>query len=117
MELCTYQVGEIVNMNLQAMRRQAVPLHAEVAEVLRHQILSGDLPAGTKLPALSTLTEELGVARMTIVQAMNALEDEGLIEKHSGRGTFVRPVKLPDRHRMHLRAELDQIYAMVDQLE
>ncbi len=115
--LCTYEWGDIVNMNLQAMKRQAVPLHAEVAEVLRHQILSGDLPAGTKLPALSALTEKLGVARMTIVQAMNALEDEGLIEKHSGRGTFVKSVKLPDRHTMQMQAELSQIYAMVDQME
>ncbi len=104
-------------MNLQAMKRQSVPLHAEVAEVLRHQILSGDLPAGTKLPALRELTEELGVARMTVVQAMNALQDEGLIEKHSGRGTFVKAVKLPQRHTMHMKAELSQIYAMVDQME
>ncbi|MEM9263152.1 MAG: GntR family transcriptional regulator, partial [Pseudomonadota bacterium] len=68
-------------MNLQAMKRAAVPLHAEVAAVLRHQIMSGELPSGTKLPALRELTEQLGVARMTVVQAMNTLEDEGLIEK------------------------------------
>lgn len=104
-------------MNLQAMKRQAVPLHAEVAAVLRHQILSGELAAGTKLPALRELTEELGVARMTIVQAMNALEDEGLIEKHSGRGTFVKSVTVPDRHTLHMKADLSQIYAMVDQME
>jgi len=104
-------------MNLQAMKRQSVPLHAEVAEVLRHQILSGDLAAGTKLPALRELTETLGVARMTVVQAMNALEDEGLIEKHSGRGTFVKAVPMPNRHTMHMKAELSQIYAMVDHME
>ena len=63
--------------NLQSMRQQDVPLHAEVAAVLRHQILYGDLPYGSKLPALRELTETLGVARMTIIQAMNTLEDEG----------------------------------------
>jgi len=104
-------------MKLQSMRRQAVPLHAEVAAVLRHQIQSGDLRAGAKLPALRELTEELGVARMTIIQAMNTLEDEGLIEKHSGRGTFVREVNVPDRHTLHLEASLTQIYSMVEQLE
>jgi len=104
-------------MNLSAMKRQAVPLHAEVAAVIRHQIVSGELAAGTKLPALSELTKELGVARMTIVQAMNALEDEGLIEKHSGRGTFVKTVEVPDRHTFHMKADLSQIYAMVDQME
>ncbi len=104
-------------MNLQSMKRKAVPLHAEMAEVLRRQILSGDLPPGARLPALRELTEELGVARMTVVQAMNTLEDEGLIEKHSGRGAFVREVRIPDRASMQMRAEIAEIYAMVDQLE
>lgn len=104
-------------MNLQSMKRKAVPLHAEVAEVLRHQIMSGDLPPGARLPALRELTEELGVARMTVMQAMNTLEDEGLIEKHSGRGTFVREVQIPDRVSLRMRAEISEIYAMVDQLE
>lgn len=104
-------------MNLQAIKRTSVPLHAEVAEVLRHQIMSGELAAGVKLPALRELTEQLGVARMTVVQAMNALEDEGLIEKHSGRGTFVKVVKIPERHTLHMKADISQIYTMVDQLE
>jgi DNA-binding GntR family transcriptional regulator len=64
MVLCTYEREEIVNMNLQAMKRQAVPLHAEVAEVLRHQILSGELATGTRLPAVRELTEQLGVAQI-----------------------------------------------------
>ena len=93
-------------MNLQSMKRKAVPLHAEVAGVLRHQIMSGDLPPGARLPALRELTEELGVARMTVVQAMNTLADEGLIEKHSGRGTFVRKVQIPDRVSLQVRAEI-----------
>ena len=104
-------------MNLLSMRRQAVPLHAEVAEVLRHQILSGALPSGMRLPALREMSEELGVARMTVIQAMNTLKEEGLIEKHSGRGTFVSDVKVRRRHTLQMKAELSQIYAMVDQLE
>lgn len=99
------------------MKRRAVPLHAEVAEMLRRQILSGELIPGERLPALRELTEELGIARMTVVQAMNTLEEEGLIEKHSGRGTFVRQVKIPDRVSLHMKAELSEIYAMVEQLE
>ena len=104
-------------MNLQAMKRAAVPLHAEVAAVLRHQIMSGELPAGAKLPALRELTEQLGVARMTVVQAMNTLEEEGLIQKQSGRGTFVKDVAIPERHRLHMKAAISQHYAMVDRLE
>lgn len=104
-------------MNLQSMKRQAVPLHAEVAAVMRHQIVSGELSPGTKLPALRELTEQLGVARMTVVQAMNSLEDEGLIERHAGRGTFVREVQITNRQSLHMKAEISQLHAMVEQLE
>lgn len=106
-----------VNVNLQSMKRQAVPLHAEVAAVLRHQILSGELAAGARLPTLSRLIEDLGVSRMTIVQAMKSLEEEGLIEKYAGRGTFVRAVQIPARQVLHMKAEISQIYAMVEQME
>jgi len=104
-------------MNLQSMKRQAVPLHAEVAAVLRHQILSGELLSGARLPALSELTTQLGVARMTVVQAMNTLEEEGLIERHSGRGTFVKAVDIPDRQILHMKAEMSQLNSLVSQLE
>jgi GntR family transcriptional regulator len=104
-------------MNLQSMKRQAVPLHAEVAAMLRHQILSGDLAPGARVPALRELSEQLSVARMTVVQAMNTLEEEGLIERHSGRGTFVKEVETLNRHTLHMKAELSQLHSMVSQLE
>ncbi len=104
-------------MNLQSLKRQDVPLYAEVASVLRHQIMSGELSHGERLPALRALAEELGVARMTVVQAMNRLEEEGLIERQPGRGTFVRDVTIPPRHTLQMKAEISQIYTMVDQLE
>lgn len=104
-------------MNLQSMKRQAVPLHAEVAAVVRHQIMSGELASGARLPALRELSEQLGVARMTVVQAMNTLEEEGLIEKHSGRGTFVKDVAIPRRHTLQMKAEMSQLHSMVEKLE
>ena len=104
-------------MKLQAMRRQDVPLHAEVAAVLRYQILSGEVPPGAKLPTLNSLVASLGVARMTVIQAMNTLEEEGLIERHSGRGTYVREVTLPKRSTLHMTADISQIYALVAQLQ
>ena len=104
-------------MNLVALKRQDVPLHAEVAESLRHQIMSGELRAGARLPALNELVERMGVARMTVVQAMNTLRDEGLIEKRQGLGTFVRDVAIPERHTLHMRADLGQLQDMAKGLE
>ena len=104
-------------MNLTQMKRVSVPLHVEVAELLRRQILSGTIKAGEKLPALNELTEKFGVARMTIRQAMDALEDEGLIERYAGKGTFAKEIDLPKRQKLNMKAELSQLQAMVAQLE
>ena len=104
-------------MNLLAMKREAVPLHAEVATLLRNQILSGSLPSGAQIPPLRELSEDLGVARMTVRQAMDTLEDEGLIERFAGRGTFVRQIALPERQQLNMRADLSELHSMVAQLE
>ena len=104
-------------MNLTQIKRESVPLHAEVAALLRHQIMSGRLKAGERLPALSELTEKFGVARMTVRQAMDALQDEGLIERYAGKGTFVREIEIPARQTLNMKAELSQLQAMVAQLE
>ena len=104
-------------MNLTQMKRMSVPLHVEVAELLRRQILSGTIKAGDKLPALNELAEKFGVARMTIRQAMDALEDEGLIERYAGKGTFAKDIELPARQKLNMKAELSQLQAMVAQLE
>ena len=104
-------------MTLTKMKRVSVPIHAEVAELLRRQIFAGQLQAGEKVPGLNELSELHGVARMTIRKAMDALENEGLIERYPGRGTFVKQVELPTRQKLNMKAELAQLQTMVAQLE
>lgn len=45
----------------------------------------------TKLPPESTLSVQLGVSRMTIRRALDELEQEGVVLRIHGRGTFVNP--------------------------
>jgi len=63
-------------------------------EVIHGRILSGRYPPGARLPRDADLAEELGCARTTVQRAMNALADEGLIERKRKGGTRVlaRPV-------------------------
>ena len=107
---------EVKPMNLSEMKRGAVPLHVEIADLATSNHV-GALQPGSKLPPLSVLTDQFGVARMTIRQAMDALEDEGLIERYAGRGTFVRQVDIPAKHTLNMKAQLSQLQAMVSQLE
>jgi GntR family transcriptional regulator len=68
----------------------ATPLWRQLADILRAQIESGELSAGRVMPSENTLSQQHGLARGTVVKALDALEREGLVERIQGRGTFVR---------------------------
>jgi DNA-binding transcriptional MocR family regulator len=53
-------------------------------------IEQGRLPPGTQLPAERRLAEALGISRGTVVRAIAALREHGLVETRHGAGTVVR---------------------------
>ncbi|KAB1644419.1 FadR family transcriptional regulator [Pseudoclavibacter sp. CFCC 14310] len=63
---------------------------ARVISWLREQVTSGAWPIGTKIPTEPELTEQLGVGRSTVREAVRALASLGILETAPGRGTFVR---------------------------
>jgi GntR family transcriptional regulator len=66
-----------------------VPLYHQTYLYIRDQILRGDLTPGEMLPSEIELAKALNIGRQTIRQAMTKLVEEGLIERFSGRGTFI----------------------------
>jgi len=68
-----------------------VPLYQQIDSWLRQNILSGSLPADTRLPATRALAAELGVSRITVKNDYAALESDGLILAREGSGTYVAP--------------------------
>ncbi len=81
-------------LRLRIDKSSPVPAYAQIGEAIRSLLKPGTIPAGTPLPSERVLCEHLGVSRMTLRQACNSLEREGLIESHRGRGTFVAPRRL-----------------------
>jgi GntR family transcriptional regulator/MocR family aminotransferase len=65
------------------------PLYRQIYETIRRSILSGGLPSGRQLPASRMLAKQLGVSRMTVVNAYEQLLAEGYLEGRTGAGTFV----------------------------
>lgn len=53
------------------------------------RIETGALPPGTQLPPEPDLASELGVSRATLREALRLIEDEGLVTRTRGAGTFV----------------------------
>ncbi len=68
-------------------------LFEQVYLAVRGRILSGGIPAGTRLPASRKLAEELGVSRTTIVAAYDQLIAEGFVTSRPGSGVFVSDVQ------------------------
>ncbi|MEU5214700.1 GntR family transcriptional regulator [Streptomyces sp. NPDC020807] len=67
------------------------PPYRRVADVLRDEILRGDLKPGQQLPSHRELQERFEVANMTARSALRVLRDEGLIHTVQGRGSYVLP--------------------------
>ena len=64
--------------------------YVQIADHIQRQIDAGTLGEGSALPAIPALSEQYGVARMTIIRAVEVLVERGLVVKLRGRGTFVR---------------------------
>lgn len=62
---------------------------------LRRQIEQGAWPVGSQVPPERTLASQFGLARNTLRRVLKSLEDEGLLERHVGRGTFVKALPPP----------------------
>ncbi|WP_239166977.1 GntR family transcriptional regulator [Actinoplanes italicus] len=73
-------------------RRRRADRARQVADVLRHQVLSGAFPAGT-LPAESQLCHDFAASRNTVREALGLLAAEGLVERLPGVGTLVCSAK------------------------
>lgn len=75
--------------------RGDLSLYRQVETLLREQIADGELKPGDRLPAEAELRVHYGVSRVTVRQALDALERDGLVERHVGRGTFVQTTAVP----------------------
>ena len=65
------------------------PLYLQIASSLRREIANGELKPGARLPSIPDLAEQLDVSVITVRQALEILEGEGLLQRLQGRGTFV----------------------------
>ncbi len=79
-------------------RRSPMPLYFQLARLLTGEISVGRWHAGDRLPSEAEICDTYGVSRATVRQALLRLENEGLIQRLKGRGTFIADA----RHRSWL---------------
>jgi DNA-binding GntR family transcriptional regulator len=79
-----------------------------VADALRHQIVTGALPPGTRLIGEVELARRLDISRPTLREAIRVLGREGHLRIRHGVGTFVA------EEQKHLDSTLDAMRSMTD---
>jgi GntR family transcriptional regulator len=65
------------------------PLYLQVRDLLAHRIVEGVWKPGASLPNETLLAQELGTSIGTVRKALDIMEDERIITRRQGRGTFV----------------------------
>jgi GntR family transcriptional regulator len=65
-----------------------LPLHHQLYISLRQRLLDGSFSPGKALPGELKLAEEFGVSRVTLRRTLDSLQNEGLIVRKQGVGTF-----------------------------
>lgn len=73
------------------------PVYIQIHNQLRENIEDGKWKVGEKIPAERELAADFDVSRMTLRQAIQALVDEGILERRVGSGTFVANRKVQER--------------------
>ncbi|NTT87858.1 FadR/GntR family transcriptional regulator [Tabrizicola fusiformis] len=105
-----------LDATLQPTPPQGQTLVAQVREAIRTQISKGSYKPGDRLPSEARLTQEFGVSRTVIREAVAALQSEKLVEPRQGAGVFV--LEPPSGEGLAFRnLDLARVSSLIEMLE
>jgi GntR family transcriptional regulator len=90
---------------------RSVPLYYQLANLLTEKIVSRELHTGDRLPTEVELVDQYAISRITVRQALRLLEEEGLIRREVGRGTFVTDYR-PFTGALKVEGSLEDIISL-----
>jgi DNA-binding LacI/PurR family transcriptional regulator len=70
-------------------RGAGIPMHRAIYEELLGEIQSGVYGPGERLPSEALLCERFGASRITVAKAFQTLQNEGMVVRRPGSGTYV----------------------------
>lgn len=74
------------------------PKHIALYNWIKDRIQDGTFEIGEKLTSENTLCDQFGISRQTVRHAIGALEQEGLVERQRGSGTYVKSLGLKTKN-------------------
>ena len=86
------------------------PIYEQVKHGLRQMMLTGEIPAGGRLPSVRELAVQLAINPNTIQRAYRELEQEGSICSVPGKGSFAQDDETQHQvARMELFSQLEEV--------
>ncbi len=101
-------------MDLHISLNDGVPIYQQIVTQVKYLVAAHRLMPGAELPTIRALAKQLQVNPNTVARAYRELEQEGMVEKRSTRGTFVAESvsKFTTKHRQSaLHKRIDQLLA------
>jgi GntR family transcriptional regulator len=102
-----------MNQLAKTYERSRVPLYLQVASALSRRIEIGEWKPGQKISTLAELEAEYQVARVTVRQAVEVLQDDGLVRCLQGKGTFVAD-EVIDKRWLKLETEWSALVSTIE---
>ena len=90
--------------------RDPRPIYEQIKDGLRRLVVSGAMPANSKLPSVRDMAAELAINPSTIQRAYRELEAEGYICSVPGKGSFVSVLEdAASARRAELLSKFDEL--------
>ncbi|MFD1421062.1 GntR family transcriptional regulator [Lactiplantibacillus songbeiensis] len=95
-----------------------IPIYYQIKNYLYHEMLTGTLNPGDKLPAVRQLAVDLTVNVNTVQRALSEMITEGTIESQRGKGNFVTAdtTRLAQLKEQLVMTQLAQVYEQLHAL-
>jgi len=90
-------------------KKPTQPLPLIARDKIEDLIQNSALSPGDRLPTEKKLAQMLGVSRLTIREALRLLEEDGIIVRRQGEGTFVRNSDLIIRNPLEVNISVTEV--------
>lgn len=78
-------------------RTMEEPMYIKIHNQIKRDVENHVYKVGDRIPAERQLAVKFGVSRMTLRQAIKTLEEEGILERRLGSGTYVASQKVQEK--------------------
>ena len=82
-------------------RDEAMPLPDQISSIIRSRIESGEYRPGKRLGTIRQFAKDFDVSTVTVVKALDILEEETLIERVPVKGVFVSDRLKPEKKQLN----------------